>query len=107
LDDIRSLQPFKAGAEALARHAEHSPLYDLPRLAANDIPVAAVIYHDDMYVDAGLSLETAAKVGNLEYWITNEFEHDGIRQSSAVFKRLLAMVVERGGPIRPDAYAPS
>ena len=98
LDDIRSLRPFKAGADALAQRAEFSLLYDLPRLAANDIPVAAVVYHDDMYVDAGLSLETAGKVGNLDHWITNEFEHDGIRQSANVFKRLLAMVAERGGP---------
>jgi len=98
LDEIRSLRPFKAGAEALAQRSRYSALYDPARIAANDIPVAAAIYHDDMYVDAALSLETAAAVGNLEHWITNEFEHDGIRQSAGVFKRLVGMVTERGGP---------
>lgn len=98
-EEIRSLRPFQAGAEALARRTEHSLLYDLDRLAANDVPVSAIIYHDDMYVDAGLSLETAAAVGNLEHWITNEFEHDGIRQSGNVFKRLVKMTEERGGPL--------
>lgn len=99
LDDIRSLRPFKAGAEALAQRTEYSPLYDTARLAANEIPVAAVIYHDDMYVDAGLSLETASAVGNVQHWVTNEFEHDGLRQDSGVFLRLKRMVEELGGPL--------
>lgn len=98
-EDIRSLRPFRAGAEALARRSDHSLLYDRERLAANAIPVSAIIYHDDMYVDAGLSLETAALVGNLDHWVTNEFEHDGIRQSGNVFKRLVKMTEERGGPL--------
>jgi pimeloyl-ACP methyl ester carboxylesterase len=100
LEEIRSLRPFRAGAEALARRERYSVLYDPQRLAANDVPVAAVIYHDDMYVDAGLSLDTAAAVGNVDHWITNEFEHDGIRQSGAVFKTLLRKVAEKGGPIK-------
>ena len=63
------------------------------------MPVAAVVYHDDLYVDASLSLETASEVGNLTPWITNEFEHDGIRQSGNVFKRLVQMVKEQGGAL--------
>ena len=55
---------------------------------------------DDMYVDAGLSLQTARAVGNVDVWITNEFEHDGIRQSGAVFDRLVAMVADKGGPLK-------
>jgi proline iminopeptidase len=99
-DDIRSLRPFKAGVEALAARESYSELYDPARLATNEVPVAAVVYHDDLYVDAGLSLETAEEVGNLTHWVTNEFEHDGIRQSGSVFKRLVEMVRERGGPLR-------
>ena len=30
--------------------------------------------------------------------MTNEFEHDGIRQDGKVFKRLLEMIKETGGP---------
>jgi hypothetical protein len=98
-EEIRSLRPFRAATEALARRESYPPLYDPIRLAANDVPVAAVVYHDDLYVDAGLSLETAAEVGNLTPWITNEFEHDGIRQSGNVFKRLVQIVKEQGGAL--------
>ncbi|MDO8359871.1 MAG: alpha/beta fold hydrolase [Devosia sp.] len=98
-EEIRSLRPFRVGVEALARRESYPELYDSARLAANQVPVSAIVYHDDLYVDAALSLETAHEVGNLTHWVTNEFEHDGIRQSANVFKRLLEMVRERGGPI--------
>ena len=98
-EDIRSLRPFRAAVEALARRSTHSNLYDPQRLRANEVPVSAVIYFDDFYVDAGLSLETAAEVGNLTHWVTNQYEHDGIRQDVQVMKRLREMVAERGGPL--------
>ena len=99
-DEIRSLRPFRAGVQALAARETYSELYDPARLTANAVPVSAVVYYDDLYVDAGLSLETAAEVGNLTHWVTNEFEHDGIRQSGNVFKRLVEMVKECGGPLK-------
>ncbi|WP_097136561.1 alpha/beta fold hydrolase [Rhizobium subbaraonis] len=98
--EIRSLRPFQAAAEALAARPRFGRLYDPERLAANEVPVAAAVYFDDMYVDAGLSLETARHVGNVETWVTNEYEHDGVRQTDAVFTRLVNMVKERGGPRR-------
>lgn len=98
-EEIHSLRAFRAGVEALATHERYVPLYAPARLAANEVPVAAVIYHDDMYVDAGLSLETARHVANLQAWVTNEFEHDGVRQSTAVLRRLMTLVKEQGGPL--------
>jgi len=97
--EIRSLRPFEAAAEALAAHPHYAPLVDTTRLAANEVPLAAVIYFDDLYVDSGLSLETVSRIGNARGWVTNEYEHDGIRSSSAVFARLRDMVRERGGPL--------
>ncbi|WP_421579793.1 alpha/beta fold hydrolase [Shinella sp. M31] len=99
-EEVALLKPFRTAAEALARRPRYSQLYDKARLAENTVPLAAVVYHDDMYVDAGISLQTAKAVGNLDVWITNEFEHDGIRQSGAVFDRLVAMVAEKGGPLK-------
>lgn len=105
-EEIRSLRPFRAAAEALARRDAYGPLYDLDRLAANEVPVSAVVYFDDMYVDAGLSLGTAPQVGNLRHWVTNEYEHDGIRASAEVFKRLRTLVADHGGPLpKGDAGA--
>ncbi len=98
-EEIAALRPFRDGAEALARRTEFSRLYDPARLAANDVPVAAAIYHDDMFVDEGISRDTASSVGNLDYWITNSYEHDGLHRSSAVLKRLIQMVADRGGPL--------
>ncbi|MEV6283950.1 alpha/beta fold hydrolase [Kribbella sp. NPDC051770] len=103
-EEIRALVPFRGAVELLARRTEWSPLYDLDRLAANEVPVAAAVYFDDMYVDSGLQLETAAAVGNLHAWVTNEFEHDGIG-SGKVFPYLVERLAERGGPLgdRPEA----
>ena len=88
-EEIASLRAFGPAARALAEVPEFAPMYDPARLAANDVPVDAVVYADDMYVDAGLSLETAARVGNVRTWVTNEFEHDGLRTGD-VLDRLLA-----------------
>ncbi|WP_350348721.1 alpha/beta fold hydrolase [Agromyces sp. G08B096] len=101
---IRALRPFEAAVHRLAEHADWSPIYDLDRLAANEVPVAAAVYFDDMYVDADLQLETARAVGNVQAWVTNEYEHDGIG-SERVFPRLVELVAQRGGP-RPDRARP-
>ena len=97
-EETKLLRPFKDAVDAMARKTEWSSLYDLEKLAANTVPMAAIVYHDDMYVDAGLSLDTASRVGNLKAWVTNEFEHDGIG-SGTVLPRLFEIVDELGGPL--------
>ena len=64
-------------------------------LARNEVPVAAAIYFDDLYVDSELSLQTAAHVPHLRPWVTNEFEHDGLRADAAVFTRLRNLMLGR------------
>ncbi|QQA41786.1 alpha/beta fold hydrolase [Pelagovum pacificum] len=91
-EEIRALRPFRAAAEALAQRPLHRKLYDLERLASAEVPVAAVIYHDDMYVDAELSLATAASLGDCRTWVTNTYEHDGLRRDPAVFRRLRELI---------------
>ncbi|MER7442438.1 alpha/beta fold hydrolase [Micromonospora avicenniae] len=98
-EEIAELRPFRGAVELLATRQEWPPLYDPDRLAANEVPVAAAVYHDDMYVDAGLQLDTANRVGNLQTWITNEYEHDGVREDERVFTRLTQLVRENGGGI--------
>ena len=44
------LRPFQEAASLVAEYADWPPLYDAARLAANEVPVAAAIYFDDMYV---------------------------------------------------------
>ena len=98
-DEIRLLRPFAPAVHELAARTEWPPLYDLDRLATNDVPVAAVVYHDDMFVDSGLQLDTLSQVGSSQAWVTNEYEHDGIGDPR-VFIRLRELVRDRGGEIR-------
>ncbi|MEO3870919.1 alpha/beta fold hydrolase [Nonomuraea sp. B12E4] len=97
-EEIRVLRPFRAAVDLLAERSDWPPLYDLDRLAANEVPVAAAVYFDDMYVDSGLQLDTASRVGNAQAWVTNEYEHDGIGQER-VFARLTGLVRDIGGGI--------
>jgi pimeloyl-ACP methyl ester carboxylesterase len=91
-EEIRALRPFRGAAEILASYDDWGPLYDLDRLAGNQVPVLAAVYYDDMYVDAELQLDTARRVGNVRAWVTNEFEHDGLRaDAERVLGRLLDM----------------
>lgn len=93
-EEIASLRPYAEAAHLLAHVDDWPDLYDLERLAANEVPVAAAVYHDDMYVDAGLSLETAARVGNVRAWVTNEWEHDGVTASGEqVLDRLIQLAL--------------
>ena len=90
-EDYAALRPLREAAELVARHP-WPRLYDDRRLAENDVPVAAVIYTNDMYVDRELSEETASRVRNLRPWLTNEYEHDGIRRDGArVLDRLIGL----------------
>ena len=87
----RTLAPLRDAADLLAAYDGWPALYDVPRLAANTVPTAAAIYHDDMYVEYAYSLETAKRVGNLSWWVTSEFAHDGLRSDARVLDRLLDM----------------
>jgi pimeloyl-ACP methyl ester carboxylesterase len=86
------LAPLADSAERIAEYVDWPYLYDRARLRANTVPVSAVIYFDDMYVDRDGSLSTAAAIGGLRPWITNEFVHDGLGHDGAVFDRLVTLV---------------
>ncbi|MGP9528404.1 alpha/beta fold hydrolase [Arthrobacter sp. S41] len=87
-----ALRPLEDVARILAEHEHFAPLYDLDVLAENTVPVAAAVYHDDVYVDRELSLRTASQVAGLQTWVTDEYHHDGIGDDGpAIFRRLLAM----------------
>ncbi|WP_406203940.1 alpha/beta hydrolase [Kitasatospora sp. NBC_01560] len=91
-DTDPALRPLKETAELLAARTDWADLYDPARLSANEVPVVAAVYHDDMYVDTADSLATARAVRGLRTWITNEWEHDGLRVSGGkVLDRLIAM----------------
>ncbi|WP_424889616.1 alpha/beta fold hydrolase [Streptomyces sp. XH2] len=88
-----ALRPLRRTAELLAERKGWTPLYDAGRLARNTVPVAAAVYHDDLYVDTEHSLRTARAIRGLRTWVTDEYEHDGVRAGGrAVLDRLLKLV---------------
>lgn len=91
-DQHRSLRPMAPVAELLAHRSDWPALYDAGRLAGNAVPVLAAVYHEDMYVDADLSLQTASRLGAARTWVTDEFQHDGLRaEGDRVLGRLIDM----------------
>jgi pimeloyl-ACP methyl ester carboxylesterase len=94
--EIAALKPFAAAADLLAGYDDWPPLYDPQRLAANEVPVVAAVYFDDMYVDADLQLRTARAMGNTRVWVTNEYEHNGLRLAGdRILDRLMGMAAGR------------
>jgi pimeloyl-ACP methyl ester carboxylesterase len=94
-EDYGALRPLAEAAQILAEH-EWPALYDPARLAGNEVPTAAAIYAEDMYVERELSEQTAARIRGLRSWITNEYEHDGLRANGQrVLGRLLDLVQGR------------
>ncbi|MET9365961.1 alpha/beta fold hydrolase [Streptomyces sp. NPDC006632] len=95
-DTDPALRPLRETADLLARRTDWPDLYAPDVLAANRVPVFAAVYHDDMYVDTADSLATADAVGGLRAWVTNEWEHDGLRVSGGrVLDRLIGMAAGR------------
>jgi pimeloyl-ACP methyl ester carboxylesterase len=90
--DHAGLHAHRAAAQLLAEH-DWPRLYDPDQLARNEVPVAATLYVDDMYVDRALAEDTARRVRGLRPWITNEYAHNGLRaDGERIVGRLLDMV---------------
>jgi hypothetical protein len=90
-DDYAALRPHGAAAHVLAEH-ERPKLYDADRLHENKVPVAPTIYVNDLYVEREFELETTALIKGLRPWITNEYEHNGLRaDGERVLDRLIAL----------------
>jgi pimeloyl-ACP methyl ester carboxylesterase len=88
-EEYGALAPLREAAEALAQR-DWPRLYDPERLAANEVPAAAAVYAEDMYVERAFSEETAAQVPNLRAWVTNEYDHNGLRvDGERILGRLL------------------
>jgi pimeloyl-ACP methyl ester carboxylesterase len=91
-EDYGQLQPQREAAQILADH-DWPRLYDPGVLAHNEVPVAATIYVNDLYVERAFAEDTAAAIRGLRPWITNEYEHNGLRADpERVLGRLIDLV---------------
>ena len=89
-EEYASLAPQRAAAELLAEHPWPA-LYDADRLRRNEVPVAATIYVNDLYVERDFAEETAATIRGLRTWQTDEFEHNGLRADG---ERVLGRLID-------------
>ncbi|GJJ11753.1 hypothetical protein Clacol_005991 [Clathrus columnatus] len=77
-DDYAGLRPFKGAAEILAQKTDWPPLFNLKQLMKNEVPVSAMTFLDDMYIDFDLSQDTTERINNVEQCITNQLFHNAI-----------------------------
>jgi pimeloyl-ACP methyl ester carboxylesterase len=78
-DTYPELMEMKEAAKLLAEFDGWDDLYDASVLRRNTIPVYAMSYVDDMYVDNGFARETADMVGAMQVHETNGMYHNAIR----------------------------
>lgn len=91
-EEAPSLKPLLGATDILAQRTDWQPVYRPEVLAQTSSPVVAAVYYGDMFVPRELSMETAELLG-ARTWITNEYQHDGLRASGGkVFERLLTML---------------
>jgi pimeloyl-ACP methyl ester carboxylesterase len=92
-EEYEQLRPLREAANILAEYQDWPRLYDVAALQANRVPCAAAMYYNDMYVSRIYSEETAATIGGLKVWVTNEYEHNGLRADGEhILGRLLDML---------------
>jgi pimeloyl-ACP methyl ester carboxylesterase len=90
-EDDSELSPLGEAADLLAER-EWPALYDPDVLAQCDVPSAAAIYAEDAYVDRAFSEETARLLPGMRAWVTNEYEHNGLRvDGERILDRLIGM----------------
>ncbi|MFD1733658.1 alpha/beta fold hydrolase [Deinococcus malanensis] len=90
-EEYAALSPLRDAADRLAAEP-WGALYDMDQLRRNTVPVAAAVYAEDMYVERRFSEETASLIQGARVWLTNEFEHDGLRvDGRRVLGRLIDM----------------
>ncbi|CAH6942041.1 Proline iminopeptidase [Vibrio chagasii] len=92
-DQLETLKPLREAANILAEKSDWGTLYNAEQLGKNTVPMACAVYADDMYVELDYSRETLANIPNSKAWITNEYEHNGLRaDGERIVDKLMTMV---------------
>ncbi|GMI32428.1 hypothetical protein TrCOL_g13926 [Triparma columacea] len=91
-EDYVELAPLKSIAESLASRTDWSPLYISKESPRTGVSAAAAVYHDDMYVDRDFAFECLEDGRALQFvkpYITNEYQHSGLRDAGGeIFDKL-------------------
>lgn len=88
-----ALRPMSRAIELIAQATDWDALYDLQQLGQNTVPVAALVYTDDVFVDRDLSVQAAEQVAKLQVWESDQWHHDGIAEAGTeIFQKLHEMI---------------
>ncbi|XP_078439212.1 alpha/beta-Hydrolases superfamily protein [Wolffia australiana] len=98
-EEVGALRHLKEAAHLLSEKQDWPPLYDVATLNKNEVPVAAAVYYEDVYVNFKLSMETAAQISGIRLWITNEFMHSGLRDGGVQVLDHLFGMLKGGKPL--------
>ncbi|WP_166972820.1 alpha/beta fold hydrolase [Brevibacterium atlanticum] len=91
LHEDPELTPFAEVADLVAGRSWPS-LYDVGALQAAEVRGAAAVYFEDAYVPVEYSLATAEHLSGVTPWVTNEYEHNGLRADGyRVLDRLIGL----------------
>ncbi|KDM91558.1 alpha/beta fold hydrolase [Photobacterium galatheae] len=94
-EQLETLKPLHEAANILAEKSDWPALYDGSQLAANKVPLAAAVYVEDMYVEFDYSRQVLANIPNSRAWMTNEYEHNGLRaDGERILDTLIRMTQE-------------
>ncbi len=100
-DQYTCLKPLKQAAMLLAEKQDWGQLYDCAVLAKNTVPVTCAMYADDMFVEMDLSRQTLKRIPNSKAWITNQYEHNGLRADG---EHILDTLITMGNHIAATQY---
>jgi hypothetical protein len=102
--DYAELSGFgmRALAHAIAEKNDWRPLYNSENMrkalavdGTGTSKAAAALYYDDMYVDFDIAMKVVKRgqpLENCKVWISNEYQHSGLRDDgSSIFNKLLGM----------------
>ncbi|MFT8394546.1 alpha/beta fold hydrolase [Propionibacterium sp.] len=93
-DEDSSLRSWTACAKILAEHP-WPKLYDASALGETQVPCAAIVYANDVYIPMKYSLQTAALLPQMHTWVTSQYEHNGSNASGGeVLERLIALACD-------------
>jgi len=97
-----ALASLTDAAHLLAERSWTEPLYDPDQLSVNQVPVAACIYTQDMYVDPELSRRTVAATGSVTVLDDSLHHHDGLRRAGP---EILDRLAEAMAELAPGALS--
>ncbi|CAK7208792.1 hypothetical protein SCUCBS95973_000227 [Sporothrix curviconia] len=99
-DQFHALVPLKEAANILAQKTDWPPLYDCAQLARNEVPISALSYERDMFIDWRLSQKTVngIPVKNIVSKHDKELMHTAVKdQPDAVLPRVWSALAEAVG----------